>query len=65
MKNQKRLGMSYFISRLVLILLLFATFFPFIMMINMSLKPTVLISTDFLALPKTPTWIISSEHSSL
>ena len=56
MKNQKRLGASYFISRLVLILLLVTTFFPFIMMINMSLKPTVLISTEFLSIPKQPYW---------
>lgn len=47
---------SYFVSRLVLILLLLATFFPFLMMFNMSLKPTVLINTDFLALPKDPYW---------
>lgn len=56
MKKHKRLGASYFTSRLVLILLLVATFFPFVMMINMSLKPTVLISTDFLSLPKNPYW---------
>ncbi len=57
MKKRKSLTPGYFPSRLVLILLLVATFFPFLMMINMSLKPTVLISTDFLALPKDPYWI--------
>lgn len=56
MKRYKRFGVSYFVSRLVLILLLIATFFPFLMMINMALKPTVLISTDFLALPRNPYW---------
>lgn len=56
MKRYKRSGASYFVSRVVLILLLTATFFPFLMMINMSLKPTVLINTDFLALPKKPYW---------
>lgn len=56
MKNHKRLGASYYTSRLVLILLLVATFFPFVMMINMSLKPTVLISTEFLSVPKDPYW---------
>ena len=56
MKHHKRLGVGYFISRLVLILLLITTFFPFVMLINMSLKPTVLINTDFLALPKEPYW---------
>ena len=30
--------------------------FPFVMLINMSLKPTVLITTDFLGLPKEPYW---------
>jgi ABC-type glycerol-3-phosphate transport system permease component len=64
MKNQKRLGASYFISRLVLILLLVTTFFPFIMMINMSLKPTVLISTEF-PFPSSPTGITLSKHSNL
>lgn len=52
MRKKHQLGISYVISRLVLILLLIFTFFPFIMMINMSFKPTVLINTDFLALPK-------------
>lgn len=56
MKTRKRLGVSYCTSRLILILLLVTTFFPFVMMINMSLKPTVLISTDFLSLPKDPFW---------
>lgn len=56
MKNREQLGGFYVGSRLILILLLVATFFPFVMMINMSLKPTVLISTDFLSLPKNPYW---------
>lgn len=56
MKNEKRLGLSYFTSRGVLLLLLLMTFFPLVMMINMSLKPTVLITTDFLSIPTEPYW---------
>lgn len=52
MNKGKQKHISYFVIRLILIALLVATFFPFVMMINMSLKPTVLTNTDFLALPK-------------
>ena len=54
MKQTQRRGAGYIFSRLALILLLATTFFPLLMMINMSLKPTVLISTDFLSLPIEP-----------
>lgn len=53
---KKYAAAGYLIPRIVLVVLLLATFFPFLMMINMSLKPTVLISTDFLALPDPPYW---------
>lgn len=56
MKTHKRLGPSYFVSRGTLIVLLLLTFFPFVMMINMSMKPTVLITTDFLSPPSDPYW---------
>ncbi len=56
MRKMNARGPSYFISRLVLVLLLVITFFPFLMMVNMSLKPTVLISTDFLGFPADPYW---------
>ncbi len=56
MKKLKSYGPGYFASRLALIALLLLTFLPFIMMINMSMKPTVLISTDFLGLPNPPYW---------
>lgn len=56
MKNRKRLGLSYFTSRSTLVFLLLMTFFPLIMMVNMALKPTVLITTDFLSLPTEPYW---------
>lgn len=56
MKNHKHLSPSYYISRVTLILLLVTTFFPFLMMFNMSVKPTVLIATDFLSIPTEPYW---------
>lgn len=56
MKSRKRLGASYYVSRGTLIVLLLLTFFPFVMMVNMSVKPTVLITTDFLSLPSAPYW---------
>ena len=52
-KNAPRTA-SYWVSRIVLVFLIVTTFFPFVMLINMSLKPTVLITTDFLGLPKEP-----------
>ena len=54
MNKRQRLGAGYIFSRLALVFLLAATFFPLVMMVNMSLKPTVLISTDFLSLPADP-----------
>lgn len=41
-KNAPRTA-SYWVSRIVLVFLIVTTFFPFVMLINMSLKPTVLI----------------------
>ena len=46
-----RKGPAYFISRFVLILLVAATFFPLLMMINMSLKKNIAIKMNFLAWP--------------
>lgn len=51
MNAKRRLNVGYILSRLLIILLLIVTFFPFVMMINMSMKPTVLIMNDFLGLP--------------
>lgn len=45
-------GFGYFVSRGILVALVFMTFFPFIMMINMSLKKTLDIKLHFLAWPK-------------
>ncbi len=42
---------GYFLSRIILIALVAMTFFPFIMMINMSLKKTLDVKLHFLAWP--------------
>ncbi len=54
-KNNKITAGSI-ISRVILILLLFLTFFPLLVMINMSLKPRVLITNDFFGLPRSVYW---------
>lgn len=56
MKGKHHLNRTNPLVWIVLIGLLVMTFFPFVMMINMSLKPTVLINTDFLGLPNPPYW---------
>ncbi|MBU9727941.1 carbohydrate ABC transporter permease [Diplocloster modestus] len=57
MRSHRKIGVGYLLSRLFLILLLAATFFPVLMMINMSLKPNVMIVNDFLGLPEKIYWI--------
>ena len=49
MRNRK--GPGYLLSRLVLLALVVCTFFPFVMMINMSLKKNVQIKLHFLSWP--------------
>lgn len=56
MRSHRKIGVGYLLSRLLLILLA-ATFFPVLMMINMSLKPNVMIVNDFLGLPEKIYWI--------
>lgn len=56
MKSKRHIGPGYIVSRIVIILLLIMTFFPFVMLINMSLKPNVMITNDFLGLPKPIYW---------
>ena len=57
MRSHRKIGVGYLLSRLLLIILLAATFFPVLMMINMSLKPNVMIVNDFLGLPEKIYWI--------
>lgn len=51
MRTKRKIGVGYIAGRLLLSVLLIITFFPFVMLINMSLKPSVLIMNDFLGLP--------------
>lgn len=51
MNAKRKIGLGYLISRGLTIVLLIITFFPFVMLINMSMKPSVLIMNDFLGLP--------------
>lgn len=51
MKAKRRIGVGYIAVRLLTVLLLMITFFPFVMLVNMSVKPSVLIMNDFLGLP--------------
>lgn len=48
--------LGYLFSRIVIILLLIATFFPFAMLINMSMKSNLKIKQDFFALPNPIKW---------
>lgn len=48
----KRLGIGYWVSRALILVLVVSTFYPFLMLINMSLKDNVFIQTDFLGLPE-------------
>lgn len=51
MRAKRKIGAGYILSRVLIILLLILTFFPFVMLVNMSVKPSVLIMNDFLGLP--------------
>lgn len=44
------------LSRLILAIFLFLTFFPILVMINMSLKPSVMTTNAFFALPRSVFW---------
>ena len=57
MHSKRKIGVGYVISRLLIIALLIITFFPFVMLINMSLKPNVMIANDFLGLPREIYWV--------
>lgn len=51
-----RVNAPYILSRIVMVIFIITTFYPLMTMLNMSLKPTVLITTDFLALALEPYW---------
>lgn len=56
MQSKMKISAGYLISRFTLIAMVVITFFPFVMLINMSLKPNVLIMNDFLGLPRGIYW---------
>lgn len=54
--KKRKITAGFILSRLLLLLLLFLTFFPILVMINMSLKQSVMITNDFFGLPRTIYW---------
>lgn len=54
--KKRKITAGFILSRLLLILLLLLTFFPILVMINMSLKQSVMITNDFFGLPRTIYW---------
>lgn len=50
-------GPGYLLSRLAVVILLVTTFFPFAMLLNMSLKSNLKIAHDFFGLPNPIKWI--------
>ncbi len=54
--KKRKITAGLILSRLLLLLLLFLTFFPILVMINMSLKQSVMITNDFFGLPRTIYW---------
>lgn len=49
--DRRKYTVGYWLSRIILLLLLALTFFPLLALINMSLKSTLMIQLDFLGLP--------------
>ncbi len=56
MGKKKRITIGSVIRTIILFLLVFLTFFPLLLMINMSLKQNVMIANDFFGLPRTIYW---------
>lgn len=54
--KKRKITMGFILSRLLLLLLLFLSFFPILVMINMSLKQSVMITNDFFGLPRSIYW---------
>lgn len=55
--KKKKITFGMILNRIMLLVLLFLTFFPILVMINMSLKPSVMITNDFFGLPRGIYWI--------
>lgn len=56
MIKMRKISAGMIVSRLILAALLLLTFFPLLIMINMSLKPSVMTVNDFFGLPDTVYW---------
>ena len=56
MGKKKRITLGSVVRTIILFLLVFLTFFPLLLMINMSLKQNVMIANDFFGLPRTIYW---------
>ena len=56
MKRKRHITAGRFFGSLSLVLLLLLTFFPILVMINMSLKQSVMITNDFFGLPRFIYW---------
>lgn len=56
MKRKRHITAERFFGSLSLVLLLLLTFFPILVMINMSLKQSVMITNDFFGLPRFIYW---------
>lgn len=51
LSDRRKLTVGYWISRIFLILFVLLTFFPLVMLLYMSIKPNILILTDFFGWP--------------
>ena len=49
-------GVGFWVSRIIIGILLVATFYPFVQLLNMSLKSNLKIKLDFLGLPDPLKW---------
>lgn len=56
MTRKKKFTVGLILNRVIVLLLLFLTFFPILVMINMSLKPSVMTTNDFFGLPRSIYW---------
>lgn len=56
MGKKKKTTIGSVIRTIILFLLVFLTFFPLLLMFNMSLKQNVMIANDFFGLPRTIYW---------
>jgi len=56
LKDKRKLTIGYWIARGLLLLIVMATFVPFVVMLLMSIKENINITTDFWSLPEVIVW---------